>query len=308
MWNFLNQGNANILFSYLGDKPEFKDKAVRVSKIGRTDLESAVSFYNTLVSHFLGDEFRVDMEIIELDSIELKELQREMSKYTECKLVSNRVLMMPNLLYDDAISLEIKPKWATRYSSSFKCRYCLHQIEKLKLGLIERKSLYCPLKLFSDDPKKTAEAIDNLFNDPQNNLAIFQKGLPKDPKDFMHLKKDLVQILRDKVIEPLKHAQMLFDPFGVDCMSKTFQEYFKDDFNEREICTIPFSGKIEDREDAERYLNSYLTAMALRDCSLFVIFRPSDTIVKIIDLDQKSFSKFPFYVQQHRNLMSNCTP
>ncbi|XP_014670079.1 PREDICTED: inositol-pentakisphosphate 2-kinase-like [Priapulus caudatus] len=82
----------------------------------------------------------------------------------------------------DAVSLcvEIKPKCGFRPSNTrlypikkSVCRYCMHQVTKLKDEQIGRLSAYCPLDLFSGVLSRTRRAIRALFEDPQNNLRVF---------------------------------------------------------------------------------------------------------------------------------------
>ncbi len=83
-------------------------------------------------------------------------------------------------------SVEIKPKCGFLPTSSFidparatkysVCHYCMLQSSKVKEGKYKRESKYCPLDLFSGDPKRVMYALECLVSDPQNNLRVFSDG------------------------------------------------------------------------------------------------------------------------------------
>ena len=57
------------------------------------------------------------------------------------------------------------------------CKYCLFQWQKVnKEGKYPRRSEYCPLDLYSNDPGRVLYALKCLLQDPQNNLRIFRDG------------------------------------------------------------------------------------------------------------------------------------
>ena len=86
----------------------------------------------------------------------------------------------------DVLCIEIKPKSGQKTSSSLikpthdikrrKCTYCLRQMLKFTVGDVDRKSSYCPRDLFSRCNERIKKALNNLFQDPQNNLKIFFRG------------------------------------------------------------------------------------------------------------------------------------
>ncbi|XP_078351293.1 inositol-pentakisphosphate 2-kinase-like [Oculina patagonica] len=67
----------------------------------------------------------------------------------------------------------IDPARATKYSV---CHYCMLQSSKVKEGKYNRESKYCPLDLFSGEPKRVMYALECLVSDPQNNLRVFCDG------------------------------------------------------------------------------------------------------------------------------------
>ncbi|KAF0034759.1 hypothetical protein F2P81_012517 [Scophthalmus maximus] len=56
------------------------------------------------------------------------------------------------------------------------CRFCMHQHYKVANGKWKRRSLYCPLDLFSGNKQRMHFAIRHLIEEPQNNFKIFKGG------------------------------------------------------------------------------------------------------------------------------------
>lgn len=54
------------------------------------------------------------------------------------------------------------------------CQYGLTQYLKLSRGRIQETSNYCPLNIFSGCPIRMRTALEELLNNPQNNLRIFK--------------------------------------------------------------------------------------------------------------------------------------
>jgi len=83
-------------------------------------------------------------------------------------------------------SVEIKPKCgflptspfidSTRVAKYTVCSYCMLQKTKVKEGKYNRESSYCPLDLFSGEPRRVMYALECLVSDPQNNLRVFCDG------------------------------------------------------------------------------------------------------------------------------------
>eukprot|EP00064_Thunnus_orientalis_P009331 superscaffoldBa00001177_g9355 len=56
------------------------------------------------------------------------------------------------------------------------CRFCMHQHYKVANGKWKRRSLYCPLDLFSGNRQRMHFAVRHLIEEPQNNFKIFKGG------------------------------------------------------------------------------------------------------------------------------------
>ncbi|KAG0288827.1 Inositol-pentakisphosphate 2-kinase [Linnemannia gamsii] len=85
------------------------------------------------------------------------------------------------------VAVEIKPKWGFLTKSAFlrknqdikrrKCRFCMYQHQKLKIGQEGGLSKYCPIDLFSGTELMVHDALDSLVDTPQNNLRLFVDGI-----------------------------------------------------------------------------------------------------------------------------------
>ncbi|KAG9018146.1 Inositol-pentakisphosphate 2-kinase [Tulasnella sp. 427] len=101
-------------------------------------------------------------------------------------------------------AVEIKPKWAflpnpthlseeTKETKGSHCRFCMHTHERSIKSPKKFKTEYCPLDLFSGDPKRIRNALSDLWNawvgskGTINNLKIFVHGSNIAPNDLPHL-------------------------------------------------------------------------------------------------------------------------
>uniref|UniRef100_A0A8C6VA25 Inositol-pentakisphosphate 2-kinase n=1 Tax=Neogobius melanostomus TaxID=47308 RepID=A0A8C6VA25_9GOBI len=106
-------------------------------------------------------------------------------------IYSGCALCLPNLttplyhqptLMPPPLCIEIKPKCGFLPSSKHVskeiktrvCRFCMHQHYKVSNGMWRKRSLYCPLDLFSGNRQRMHFAIRHLIEEPQNNFKIFK--------------------------------------------------------------------------------------------------------------------------------------
>ncbi len=96
--------------------------------------------------------------------------------------------LLAGLSREGVVCIEMKPKFGGvvrcdtvpgryRLLKRSVSRYQLHQSLKLEQGLIGRRSAYDPLDLFSNDPNRMRKALEALMDSPQNNLAVFLRGI-----------------------------------------------------------------------------------------------------------------------------------
>lgn len=131
------------------------------------------------------------------------------------------------------ISIEIKPKQgymknADNLSSdqilkSNACTFCTRQHYRLKKKIIEKRSGYCPLDLFSGCPMRMQHAIKQLLEIPQNYLRIFKNQkliyCQENKGDIINLMEEFFgKELNEKKIDVFCNLviQALLSPFNSD--------------------------------------------------------------------------------------------
>ncbi|KAJ9085251.1 hypothetical protein DSO57_1015845 [Entomophthora muscae] len=209
-WQYLQEGNENIVFSYIGSSLKYRNFVLRLPKCipGAPSRENPAEakasrqklFYELVVCPLLGKQYLQEKISIPVGSEFLSKLNSEALKVRPAtrrhKHIDTNIQQMTlttNLLRmsgsSGTFSVEIKPKWG--FLPTWKhlppespklsnCRFCMHQ----KLKAIEDgkvPSRFCPLLLFASDPLKKYRAVQQLFETPQNNLRCFLDGIETDP-------------------------------------------------------------------------------------------------------------------------------
>ena len=216
-WRYLAEGALNVVFRYQAttNHPAFTGKVLRVSKLKFQDSGRMMDHMRQLFGSFLGNHLipssipvalsgSVAAQLMHFILPCRKEKRRKEFDGDEFKALKQvEACLMPNLTLDSqsnpAFTLEIKPKWG--FMPSFDsvhpvkkrfCRYCMHQRLKLEEGSIESIGGYCPLDLFSEDPERIQQALEELTLNPQNNLRLFVGGIEKDPASLMEIEEKLL--------------------------------------------------------------------------------------------------------------------
>lgn len=206
-WYYKGEGNANVIIAL----PE-ENTVVRVMKDDSDKLRTGAEMAKTLTMHidyckavrqlFFGHYADVpvlmSMSAEELRKIDLYLQQNRPSnrKHKSLSWVSGLLTvhpdytMLPGLVDIGSKTVvycvEIKPKQGWLHEADSvegypnMCAFCTHQYLKLSRGDIQEISQYCPLDLFSGHHKRVRRAVHNLFQTPQNNLKVFQDGVPLD--------------------------------------------------------------------------------------------------------------------------------
>uniref|UniRef100_A0A674P1T8 Inositol-pentakisphosphate 2-kinase n=1 Tax=Takifugu rubripes TaxID=31033 RepID=A0A674P1T8_TAKRU len=205
-WVYHGEGNKNLVVAHLSrvlrllkypaedseNPPQSAEQAFR-------QIQNIVDFSSNVMSILLGEKFVHSGEVVKLPLEFVRQLsikvQHERPGWRCDKVIdiySGCALSLPNLTYPvlhlsthtPPLCVEIKPKWGFLPSSkhvskdikSKVCRFCMYQLYKVATGKWKKRSLYCPLDLFSGNKQRMHFAIRQLIEEPQNNLKIFKGG------------------------------------------------------------------------------------------------------------------------------------
>nr|XP_046236672.1 inositol-pentakisphosphate 2-kinase [Scatophagus argus] len=207
-WKYHGEGNKSLVVSHIQlsrvlrllkypaedseNPPQTVEQAFR-------QIQNIVDFSSNVMSSLLGEKFVHSGEVVKLPLEFVRQLSIKVQHQRpawRCDKVmdiySGCALCLPNLtsplLYQPThtppLCIEIKPKCGFLPSSKHVskdiktkvCRFCMHQHFKVANGKWKRRSLYCPLDLFSGNRQRMHFAIRHLIEEPQNNFKIFKGG------------------------------------------------------------------------------------------------------------------------------------
>jgi inositol-pentakisphosphate 2-kinase len=223
-WAYKCEGNVNVILSYQGNEPHLIGKVLRVRKCEEFDVDDSSELFTHLyVKHiirsFIGENLVDPGTPIKVDRQFLEAIQRKIEPFrpkhrlqgvgSNLKLDAAISILMQDFTHlpvrndknvgkRHVYSVEIKPKWGILCHSGYVddesikkhvCRYCMHQHVKLEKGEITRTSKFCPLDLFSADPKRVRIALEDLIRDPQNNMRLY---IDSDLVWFGYMKQTIV--------------------------------------------------------------------------------------------------------------------
>ncbi|XP_077384745.1 inositol-pentakisphosphate 2-kinase isoform X2 [Festucalex cinctus] len=146
-----------------------------------------------------GEVVKLPLEFVRQLSIKVQHQRPAWRRHKVMDIYSGCALCLPNLTSPGILQhahahahthappplcVEIKPKCgflpsAKHISKDIKskvCRFCMHQHYKVATGRWKRRSLYCPLDLFSGSRQRMHFAVRQLIEEPQNNFKIFKGG------------------------------------------------------------------------------------------------------------------------------------
>ncbi|KAJ0050303.1 hypothetical protein NL108_015989 [Boleophthalmus pectinirostris] len=207
-WRYHGEGNKSLVVSHIQiprvlrllkypaadseNPPQTAEQAYR-------QIQNIVDFTSNVMSSFIGEQFIHSGEVVKLPLEFVRQLSIRVQHHRpawRCTKVmdiySGCALCLPNLttpLYHQPtltppLCIEIKPKCgflptSKHVSKEIKtrvCRFCMHQHYKVSNGIWKKRSLYCPLDLFSGSRQRMTFAIRHLIEEPQNNFKIFKGG------------------------------------------------------------------------------------------------------------------------------------
>jgi hypothetical protein len=157
-WEFCAEGNANLIYRYVGIEDEYRDRLLRLRKESQTlTTKEVYDYMNRVILKIIG--CAVNMELVEVD------FKKEEA------LDDGHGLLMPYLLKDTEVMkkeryftvhqgneitvIEIKPKWLSK--TKFGCRNCAHH--RFKHG---SEPQFCSRDLIRSD--KVHHAVQLIVN------------------------------------------------------------------------------------------------------------------------------------------------
>ncbi|XP_064633413.1 inositol-pentakisphosphate 2-kinase-like [Lineus longissimus] len=201
---------------------EEKSSQVTVHDEGKDQLQQGVDYIYKVLHPLVGNEYVKPVKIVSLEEGLVDKVNTEFVRkrpgYRLEKVVDpscHYALQMHDACFipkstssHPTFSVEIKPKVGSmpirsqtpgmnplKYSC---CRYCMHQYQKLATKKWTEVSKYCPIDLFSGDPRRMKHTLKNLIEIPQNNLRIFKNGKTILSEDT---RRDLECILNEDLID-----------------------------------------------------------------------------------------------------------
>ncbi|XP_023153812.2 inositol-pentakisphosphate 2-kinase [Amphiprion ocellaris] len=207
-WKYHGEGNKSLVVSHvqlsrvlrlLKYPAEDSENPPQTAEQAFRQIQNIVDFSSNVMSSLLGEKFIHSGEVVKLPLEFVRQLSIKVQHQRpvwRCDKVmdiySGCALCLPNLTspglhqqtHTPPLCIEIKPKCGflpspKHVSKDIKtkvCRFCMHQHYKVANGKWKRRSLYCPLDLFSGNRQRMHFAIRHLIEEPQNNFKIFKGG------------------------------------------------------------------------------------------------------------------------------------
>ncbi|CAN9511996.1 unnamed protein product [Ophioblennius macclurei] len=207
-WKYHGEGNKSLVVSHvqlsrvlrlLKYPAEDSENPPQTAEQAFRQIQNIVDFSSNVMSNLLGETFIHSGEVVKLPLEFVRQLSIKVQHQRpawRCDKVmdiySGCALCLPNLTspalhqptHTPPLCIEIKPKCGflpspKHVSKDIKtkvCRFCMHQHYKVANGKWKRRSLYCPLDLFSGNRQRMHFAVRHLIEEPQNNFKIFKGG------------------------------------------------------------------------------------------------------------------------------------
>lgn len=215
-WIYHAEGNANIILKNHQTNQAMRLRKVPVrtntslskfkKKIASThSIQKEFEFFNCIVKPLLKDyscNYIIESNIktvpqtfVQTVKAFIDKERPESRKNKEILLCKQDVMVMPflgrfnfqNVSNDEVfVCLELKPKWGFLPTSKYinpehgikkrVCRFCLHQVLKVKSRKVFEMSKFCPLDLYGSCNCQIKYALRSLFETPQNNLTVSVNG------------------------------------------------------------------------------------------------------------------------------------
>ncbi|KAL1233162.1 Inositol-pentakisphosphate 2-kinase [Trichinella pseudospiralis] len=247
-------------------------------------------------------------------------------------------MMMPDMCYIrensyksnyDVMTVELKPKQGYMSNElqrlSPYCENCLLQIMKHSSGTYSEMYDFCPMDIYSDNPKRMETAIEALLLHPHNNLKIFKNGnlILSNAENSLHQNKlfccrqanevhNLAEIITKILLYQRKCSESLTsqdaEDYDVTLLKQILKLQKKNKLSPFQLSNLVKEFDNMNTESWLKHLETMVTPQVNErtamldaviaatceefqlDCGCWVIFR-----IALIDLDIKSPSKLVHY-------------
>ncbi|CAG8545265.1 12613_t:CDS:2 [Ambispora leptoticha] len=237
---------------------EHQDDSMQTSSVNPQAF--TVSYIQGVIAPLIGAEYTSESKLLQITPAFLQALSRSIFSHRTPDRVHKNIdftqryaILSPDYTKFrsnnkqqespiNAISIEIKPKWAfiptsTNIAASNlvkreTCRYCMHQYYKHKKTqkhiIIDKQRTtivtdYCPLDLFSLKKDRLRRAIGALISTPMNNFKLFVDG---SSVDLAKITENLITLLTATILKEhnlfsrLKHLQKTLDELDIEGIMK----------------------------------------------------------------------------------------
>ncbi|ORX62360.1 DUF941-domain-containing protein [Hesseltinella vesiculosa] len=254
-WEYLAEGNAHLVLSYVGQDRLLTGKVLRLTKRNNAlSVDFDLQFMDDIIAPLVGGTHVDRAEKVAVSDTFLQAMQHKIQPQQPTHRRGLALTTSATLLSDytrtfaprPTWTFEVKPKWGFLPRSPWidekhsdlkqtMCRFCMHQ----RLRGKEQSATwpYCPLDLFSGDHDKMERALMASLMVSHGYLNMFYNGLritaAEDQKQrFQELfsspdlsRQDVCKrvarllctlLVRDPLLATLKHLQQTLDGLDVE--------------------------------------------------------------------------------------------
>ncbi|KAI9493947.1 inositol-pentakisphosphate 2-kinase [Zychaea mexicana] len=302
-WVYAAEGNQNIVLRYTGQDQSYVGHVLRLQKDKAVDARFQPAFVHDVIGALLGHDYIVPLTCVPVTLTFLKSIETKIThdrpdhrRARTIDLNQSWACLAPDLTFQSALTVEIKPKWGYKptwssltkpwMSEKYKhvkattCRFCMHSWYKHSRSDLE----YCPLDLYSMEPARMNRALKALERESalHDKMQIKQQEVqnleenqviemiiailcqePLLPR-LKTLQRDLDQLTIEGIhsIYATKSSSLL-PMYDIDVWRKVVQC-----FKRRDMSMI-LSDAIDPALECQ-YLYEHVLSAVLKDCSIFI--------------------------------------
>ncbi|KAJ2144955.1 hypothetical protein IW142_002849 [Coemansia sp. RSA 564] len=339
-WKYSGEGNMKIVFTYTGPEPSLNNWLLQLNKGEESSTlaaqlerrRDARTFSTLVVGPLIGRQYILEQRLVRVPHEFLSLLsERTQSRpahrtHTNIDVDQGVGVLVPNMLAESSVTVELKPKWGFLPQSSSiapansvkhrVCRYCMHQHLKHKTP-----SKLCPLDLYSSTPNRINRALDALAESPQNNLRVFVNGVMTDTAhvEWSELKRVLVHILlKEQILVRLQRLQRELDVLDIEGVFPVYERAVECGVGANEpsvddwVEAVGLFQTQMERSDKQVVLE-YLLSMVLKDVSVMIMIEKwpvengemPEYKVAVVDTEPKKLAKMARYRDLSQDIVDN---